>query len=76
MRKPKQIEHTPKLQANLDKFADLLGIAADPDQSGKNPECELEAGSVACLNAAGLMCNVCGWWTHHITEHELPAVTP
>ncbi len=64
MREPRQADHTPKMQADLDKFATMLGIGApDPDQSDKNPDCPLEAGTISCLNAADSMCNFCGYWT-------------
>ena len=63
MREPKQVEHTPQLQADLDRFATLLGVGApDDDQSDKHPDCGYEAGTIQCLNAADAMCNDCGWW--------------
>lgn len=71
MREPTQVEHTPQLQRDLDKFAEMLGIGApDPDQSDKNPDCPLEAGTIQCLNAADAMCNFCGWWNRVAAEEE------
>jgi hypothetical protein len=58
---PKQVEHSPKVQSFLDRLLDCLDEAVYP-QENKNPECEVEAGSSQCLNAADATCNSCGWW--------------
>lgn len=60
---PYQIEHTPEVQSFLDKLAEVIGVGEPAEnQSTKNPNCALEAGSIKCLNAASPMCNECEWW--------------
>lgn len=71
MRTPRQVDHTPEVQAALDGLRDRLHIGRpDPDQSGKNPECALQAGTIECLNAADPMCQACGWWDRIAGEPE------
>ncbi len=68
---PRQIEHTPEVQAFLDKLAEALDIGEPTeDQSTKNPACALPAGSVQCLNAASRLCDDCEWWNGIAGEEE------
>jgi hypothetical protein len=68
---PKQVEHTPVVQDFLDKLAAMLDIGKpDKDQSMKNPDCTLQAGSIGCLNAASCLCQCCEWWDGIAEENE------
>ena len=63
-RTPHQVEHSPSFSRQLDTLAAVLGLGGpDQDQSDKNPDCALEAGTIACMNAADPMCDSCGWWS-------------
>ena len=63
MEEPKQVEHTPELQTFLDKLAEITGVGEpDEDQTAKNPDCMLQAGTIECLNAASCLCERCDWW--------------
>ena len=68
---PKQVEHTPEVQAFLDKLAELISPVEAEKQVLKNPECALEAGSVHCLNAASDICEKCEWWAGLVEEEEI-----
>ena len=71
MEEPNQIEHTPEIQAFLDQLEALTGVGeAAEDQTTKNPDCTLQAGSIKCLNAASYLCERCSWWAGFAEEEE------
>jgi len=71
MEEPYQIEHTPEIQAFLNKLEVLTGVGKPAeDQTTKNPDCTLQAGSVKCLNAASCLCDECEWWAGVASDEE------